>query len=729
MSGKNVNTESNYSLPFGPLRVRSERLPGTVIQAVFHTAGPPPDAPELIVRFPSQPGIRPRWWLTPNLCADDEGGIGLTRNPFEVESCDAVVRRQDGLVILEVAKLKGDAVSLRDRLTRHVEPVVQCLLAERGCTFLHASAVRMDDGAWVFPAWGQTGKTALVLELLREGAAYLGDDLVIVDAEGRVHPYPKAIALFGYNAAELRFVSPAFFLSRCRDVRRRDRVLARIDRRFIPRRRSAIFRIDELVSGATIAEACAAAQVHSMTRIEADWTSAATESADAIVNRHQAVLHYEFAASRLLLDAWRAVDPDAPALRAPAEPVAALAAGASCHAVFLSPRAVADEKRRAVCGSLHAELPPRPAGVQVAFEKGRDESVFWCDFHGLFKFVLRGGDRARELAARFEDFHTETPGADLQFAIRDSRLVSRTGAVLLEGRYAVTANHVVESECIDLAQWQPGLVRSIRMESGSGNTLVELRPALETVVRSRGFRRRTHRRELTADDLLYHEIEPALQFELLKHGATFLHASGVTVNGQAILFCGWKQMAKTALMLQFMRLGAGLLGDDFVVIDSGGQVYAYPGRMNVYDHHLALFPELAEAAARLPRDGAIARGAAKDFFPDRLMRQAPLHAVVLLGRARRASLQEADPAFAARFNRLLLDEEFAALRASTLARAFGRSAPVEARPTQGPGPGGDAGGGPLERGLARARAVILRLSEDKDLASVAEAILKHTGMA
>jgi hypothetical protein len=39
------------------------------------------------------------------------------------------------------------------------------------------------------------GKSSLVAELLRHGATYFSDEYALIDAEGRVHPYPRPLLL------------------------------------------------------------------------------------------------------------------------------------------------------------------------------------------------------------------------------------------------------------------------------------------------------------------------------------------------------------------------------------------------------------------------------------------------------------------------------------------------------------------------------------------------------
>ena len=45
------------------------------------------------------------------------------------------------------------------------------------------------------PGRSLSGKTTLVAELLRAGASFYSDEYAVLDLQGRVHPYPRALAI------------------------------------------------------------------------------------------------------------------------------------------------------------------------------------------------------------------------------------------------------------------------------------------------------------------------------------------------------------------------------------------------------------------------------------------------------------------------------------------------------------------------------------------------------
>jgi hypothetical protein len=61
--------------------------------------------------------------------------------------------------------------------------------------FLHAGVVGWRGEAIVMPADSFRGKSTLVAELVRNGAEYYSDDFAVIDAEARVHPYPRRLSM------------------------------------------------------------------------------------------------------------------------------------------------------------------------------------------------------------------------------------------------------------------------------------------------------------------------------------------------------------------------------------------------------------------------------------------------------------------------------------------------------------------------------------------------------
>jgi hypothetical protein len=61
--------------------------------------------------------------------------------------------------------------------------------------FVHAGVVGWMGAAIVIPGRSYSGKSTLVRELVRAGAAYYSDEYAVFDSRGRVHPYAKPISI------------------------------------------------------------------------------------------------------------------------------------------------------------------------------------------------------------------------------------------------------------------------------------------------------------------------------------------------------------------------------------------------------------------------------------------------------------------------------------------------------------------------------------------------------
>ena len=59
------------------------------------------------------------------------------------------------------------------------------------------------------PGRSRSGKTTLVAELIRAGAAYLSDEFAVLDARGRVHPFAKPLSIRGAGGCDLHVRRPS----------------------------------------------------------------------------------------------------------------------------------------------------------------------------------------------------------------------------------------------------------------------------------------------------------------------------------------------------------------------------------------------------------------------------------------------------------------------------------------------------------------------------------------
>jgi hypothetical protein len=77
----------------------------------------------------------------------------------------------------------------------------------RARLFVHAGVVGVGGRALLVPGRSFAGKTTLVAELVRAGAAYYSDEYAVLDAEGRVHPYARPLGVRGEGGRARRRVT------------------------------------------------------------------------------------------------------------------------------------------------------------------------------------------------------------------------------------------------------------------------------------------------------------------------------------------------------------------------------------------------------------------------------------------------------------------------------------------------------------------------------------------
>ena len=70
--------------------------------------------------------------------------------------------------------------------------------------FVHAGVVTLESRALVIPGGTFTGKTTLVQALVHAGATYYSDEYAVLDAGGRVHPYPRPLSIRSGDASAAR---------------------------------------------------------------------------------------------------------------------------------------------------------------------------------------------------------------------------------------------------------------------------------------------------------------------------------------------------------------------------------------------------------------------------------------------------------------------------------------------------------------------------------------------
>jgi len=102
-------------------------------------------------------------------------------NVFSAQAGDRMIASHDTLpAIFELLQRLTDEV-----VTRGLRDMVA----------IHAGVVAWNGCAALLPGASHAGKTTLVMELLKRGAVYYSDEYALLDAEGRVHAYPRPLMI------------------------------------------------------------------------------------------------------------------------------------------------------------------------------------------------------------------------------------------------------------------------------------------------------------------------------------------------------------------------------------------------------------------------------------------------------------------------------------------------------------------------------------------------------
>jgi hypothetical protein len=118
---------------------------------------------------------------------------------------EAGVSSRPGMRFFHLAFRNGQIIArsteMMDVLDR-LESDMQVKLGDlsRSHVFLHAGVVGWRGQAILVPGRSESGKTSLVAALLEAGATYYSDEFAVLDASGRVHPFPRLLSVRGGNA-------------------------------------------------------------------------------------------------------------------------------------------------------------------------------------------------------------------------------------------------------------------------------------------------------------------------------------------------------------------------------------------------------------------------------------------------------------------------------------------------------------------------------------------------
>jgi hypothetical protein len=130
----------------------------------------------------------------------------LPRSDISAEAVDIriqVVERSDCFQVLLNGEEISTSVTVNETALAAVKALDDALVQRlKSVRAVHAGAVMLDGRALLIPGTTHAGKSSLVAELLRRGAAHLSDEYALVDDEGRVHSYPRPLLLRNGSAKQ-----------------------------------------------------------------------------------------------------------------------------------------------------------------------------------------------------------------------------------------------------------------------------------------------------------------------------------------------------------------------------------------------------------------------------------------------------------------------------------------------------------------------------------------------
>jgi len=115
---------------------------------------------------------------------------------FAVESCVGGPAEESRFRFRENGKPLGSAITgeaVRHRLVQRMDYHLGAYA--RDCAFLHSGIVVHDGRAILIPGLSRAGKSTLTAALVQAGAAYVSDDMAVIDRDGRAHFLSRAITL------------------------------------------------------------------------------------------------------------------------------------------------------------------------------------------------------------------------------------------------------------------------------------------------------------------------------------------------------------------------------------------------------------------------------------------------------------------------------------------------------------------------------------------------------
>jgi len=130
-------------------------------------------------------------------------GIKCIGDEYEKRGNEFIIKKYNSRISIKKEDTKYffqlDKTFHKGWLLKNIENIMRFKLVENNAIFMHASSFYYLNNNYLFLGWKFSGKSLFLLQFLKRGADYIGDDKVIITKKGEVLAVPLPIHLRYYH--------------------------------------------------------------------------------------------------------------------------------------------------------------------------------------------------------------------------------------------------------------------------------------------------------------------------------------------------------------------------------------------------------------------------------------------------------------------------------------------------------------------------------------------------
>ena len=192
--------------------------------------------------------------------------------------------------------------------------------------------------------------------------------------------------------------------------------------------------------------------------------------------------------------------------------------------------------------------------------------------HGLFTFQIDGRDKRliKYFEKDYASFRTSDESESEMVIIVGDFTPDNDNCYIIDHKYYVRKNYIFWKDQYKVVNWQ------ISIENIEGKPIIHFKGGLFS--------------ELFLRENI---LEPLMAVKLAQKGISLLHASGIALNDQGVIFPAGKGVGKTSTILGLsLEKNSKFLGNEPVIISDAGLVYSFPSRIRLYHYNLKYIPQI-----------------------------------------------------------------------------------------------------------------------------------------